>query len=118
MPFNLRAYGALKNGVVVRWTDDPTPGPDETILPVVQDPDPALTDDETLEGPDFEIQVNQIRAYGTVAKNALGRISENNSIERALALALFDAINEIRTLKGQGAWSLAQFKAYMKTKLT
>lgn len=41
----------------------------------------------------------------------------DRSLPRALALTLFDAVNEIRTLKAQAPLTLDQFKSYVRGKL-
>jgi hypothetical protein len=51
-------------------------------------------------------------------KTALAEIDMQGTLTRALAVALFETINEVRVLKGQNAITAAQFKTYLKTKMS
>lgn len=48
-----------------------------------------------------------------------GRVSSlvNDPVFKALATAVFELVNDVRTLKGQGTITPAQFRAYLKSKL-
>jgi len=47
----------------------------------------------------------------------IDKFDEERDIVRALALTLFDAVNEIRVLKAQAPLTMGQFKAYVRGKL-
>lgn len=48
-----------------------------------------------------------------------GRVSQvvRDPAFKALATAVFELVNDVRTLKGQGTITAAQFRAYLKSKL-
>jgi hypothetical protein len=117
MPFTLHPFAAIKDGKFVRWQDNQTAGPGETVLPVIADPDPVLAVDEELRGPDFEILPDKVRAYGRVVKTVLSEIDQQGSMIRALAMTLFDVYNELRVLKGQQPLTVNAFKTYVKNKM-
>jgi hypothetical protein len=119
MPFpSLPQYAVLVGGKVIRFQNDTLIAEGETVLPVIADPDPPLAADEELSGPDFEILSDRVRAYGRVVKTALAEIDMQGTLTRALATALFEVVNEVRVLKGQGTITAAQFKTYLKTKMS
>ena len=93
MSFSLRPFAALVDGKIVRFQDDETVAPGETILPVVADADPVLAVDEELTGPDYEVLVDKVRAYGRIVKNALGEMDSAQSLLRAFVLVLLDELN-------------------------
>ena len=48
--------------------------------------------------------------------NALDRLDQASSIDKVLGAAIFELVNDVRVLKGQGAISPAQFKAWLRGK--
>lgn len=50
-------------------------------------------------------------------ENSAQSIEVDNSIAKALAYALFEVVNDVRVLKGQGTITPTQFKAYLKSKM-
>jgi hypothetical protein len=118
MPFpSLHQYAVLIGDYIVRFQNTTTISGDERLLPVIADADPALATDEELIGPDYEVLPDRVRAYGRIVKTALADIDMQGTITRALAVALFETINDVRVLKGQGTITAAQFKNYLKTKM-
>ena len=119
MPFpDLHQYAVLRGDYVVRFQNTTTVAEGERLLPVIADPDPALAVDEELRGPDYQVLPDRVRAYGHVVKTALAEIDMQGTLTRALATALFETINDVRALKGQNAITAAQFKTYLKSKMS
>lgn len=52
-----------------------------------------------------------------VQDNAMEDVTRDNAITKALATALFETINDVRVLKGQGTITAEQFRTYVRSKL-
>lgn len=75
MPFVLYPYAAVREGYVTRFITEPADILDgEVALPVVADEDPPLAADERLWGPDYEVLVDKVRAYGRAVKAEPGEL--------------------------------------------
>jgi len=48
--------------------------------------------------------------------NAMDRLGQASSIDKVLGAALFEVVNDVRVLKGQGTITAAQFKAWLRSK--
>ena len=48
---------------------------------------------------------------------AVDRLQVASSVEKALGAVLFEVVNDVRTLKGQGTITVQQFRDYVKGKL-
>lgn len=48
--------------------------------------------------------------------SAMGRLDQASSVDKVLGAALFEVINDVRVLKGQGTITPAQFKTWLRGK--
>lgn len=113
---------------------DPKAGtkPGYKILPVI-DTDPAYNDaTQKKTGPVIKVNADNVTRVWTVTdltapelaaildakrEAVLQSISNSNDIIKALGGMLFDTVNDVRVLKGQGTITAAQFKANLKSRL-
>lgn len=113
---------------------DPNAGtkPGYKILPVI-DTKPTYDDATQIStGPVVKVNANDVTRVWTVramtaqelaARDesrrvaAMERIDLDFEIIKALGSILFDVVNDVRVLKGQGTITAAQFKAAVKAKL-
>lgn len=133
----MNEYALIKGGVFVevrRYAEKPDDIPHKSVvwLPVVRETinnatqkytDEVVT--EAIEPTRYLITTTisdkpqaEIDAYLGAQKDAqVERIEDATSIIKALAVALFEVVNDVRVLKGQQAITAAQFKTYIRSKL-
>ena len=100
-------------------------------LPVVRNPQPSF-DPETQHPPEAlpaEIQATQVVYDWAAPVNktpaeldaeldaVVARMDSNRNLIKALALTLFEVVNQVRVLNNQGEITLPQFRNYLKGKL-
>jgi hypothetical protein len=79
MPFILHSFAVLVDGKIIRFQSDKNFSSEETLMPVVADPDPPLGLNERLCGPDYEILADHVRAYGKPIPMTPEEIADRNA---------------------------------------
>lgn len=133
----MNEYAILKDGVFVKFIrrdEQPEVAAHKgyAVLPVVRETVDNSTQSYTSQVTEEIIEPSRYLIRTTISDlsqaeidasialkkdNAIAQLDLEYSYIKALALTLFDAVNEIRVLKGQGPLTLEQFKVYVKEKL-
>ena len=130
-------YAILKDGVFVKYKNFDTPPEMAThkgysALPVEYETVDTSTQQYTTQTVAEIIEPSRYLIRTTIAdktpaeitaieeerrETVVTRMSSDLTFDKAIALTLFDVVNEVRALKSQAPLTLAQFKTYVKGKI-